>query len=67
MDLNRLLTLVAVLFPFVSGANVADFYPYGASMDQNITGNDTRTSEKLTMDVPIVYYSQRRFSVWVSK
>lgn len=48
------------------GAPVDSFYPYGIGLDDSLDIADDISSEKFTLDVPIVFYGERKYDVWVS-
>lgn len=47
-------------------ASVDQFYPYGITIDESLDIGDDVASDKYNLDIPIVFYSQRKSEVWVS-
>ena len=67
MEYLRLLIPLCFI-QLLNAASVDLFYPYGIALDQNLdVGNgDDSSSEEYPLRIPIVFYSQRKSSVWVS-
>lgn len=49
----------------VLGASVDSFYPYGIGLDESLDIGDDLSSDKFTLDMPIVYFGERRYDLWV--
>ncbi|KAF6039100.1 Ndg [Bugula neritina] len=47
-------------------ASVDQFYPYGITIDESLDIGDDVASDKYNLDIPIVFYSQRKSEVWIS-
>lgn len=67
MEASRLLIVCSFLH-IIYAANVDLFYPYGIALDQNLNviDGDDIASEEYELKNPIVFYSERKNSVWVS-
>lgn len=68
MEGIRLLITLCILH-LLNAASIDLLYPYGIALDLNLdVGNgDDSASEEYPLRTPIVFYSQRKNSVWVSK
>lgn len=57
--------LFSCVLATVLSAGVDLFYPYGVGLDQELELGDDVSSEKLVLKMPIVFYGERKYDVWV--
>lgn len=62
-----LFVLYSFALTLTDSAGVHLFYPFGLGLDQSLDLGDDVASEKFILDIPVVFYSQRKNEVWVSK
>ena len=65
-QLRHLSVLLLALITLSQAAGVDSFFPFGLGLDESLPIGDNSTSNQINLDIPIVFYTERKNSVWVS-